>query len=136
MAADQAYARQLAVALASISRTAERPCRVHVLHDGLLPAVRDRVEVSLSDLVQIQWLDADAAVRGRPLPLPLPRSMYFRLFLSELLPREVERALYLDADLIVRRSLDELWAADLGGAAVGAVRDGYRPWIVRNPSIR
>ena len=136
MSVDQAYVRQLAVAVASIARTTDDPCRVHVLHDGLPPADRDRVHASLSDLVDIEWIDADTAIRGRPLPMGFPRSMYFRLFLAELLPGDLERALYLDADLIVRRPLGELWAADLGAAPVGAVRDAYRPWIVRNPSIR
>ena len=37
---------------------------------------------------------------------------YFRLALPELLPKEVERVLYLDADLIVNKPLDELYEMD------------------------
>jgi lipopolysaccharide biosynthesis glycosyltransferase len=58
--------------------------------------------------------------------------MYFRLYLSELLPRDLERVVFLDADVIVRRSLRELWGTPLGDAPIGAVRDAYLPWVARN----
>lgn len=51
---------------------------------------------------------------------------YFRIFIAELLPRTIHRAIYLDSDLIVTGSLRGLWNADLGGHALGAVRDPIR----------
>jgi lipopolysaccharide biosynthesis glycosyltransferase len=136
MSVDEAYLRQLAVALTSISASSSDPHRVHVLHDGVAPADRDRVQRSLSDRVQVDWIDARAAVDGRQLPAGDPRSMYFRLFLAELLPRQLDRVIYLDSDLVVRRSLRGLWEFGLGDAPIGAVRDAYMPWVVCNPNIR
>lgn len=46
---------------------------------------------------------------------------YYRLFITSLLPESVEKAIYLDCDMVVRGSLDELWKTDLDGYALGAV---------------
>ena len=57
---------------------------------------------------------------------------YRRAFLPGLLP-DLDRVIYLDADLIVRSSLAELWSTDLAGAALGAVED---PWMATIPAMR
>ena len=57
---------------------------------------------------------------------------YRRAFLPELLP-DLDRILYLDADLIVRSVLAELWSTDLGAAALGAVMD---PWVATIEAMR
>lgn len=50
-------------------------------------------------------------------------STFFRLFLCTILPKDVERCIYLDCDTVVRHSLKELWEMDLEGKIVGAVDD-------------
>ena len=54
---------------------------------------------------------------------PLTESAYYRLWLAEMLPMEVEKVLYLDGDVIVRHSLLLLWNTDIEGYAVAAVPD-------------
>jgi lipopolysaccharide biosynthesis glycosyltransferase len=54
---------------------------------------------------------------------PLTESTYYRLWLAEMLPIEVEKVLYLDGDVIVRHSLLLLWNTDIEGYAVAAVPD-------------
>jgi lipopolysaccharide biosynthesis glycosyltransferase len=46
---------------------------------------------------------------------------YYRLYVPELLPRDVGRIIYLDSDTVVRRSIEELWSTDLEGNVVAAV---------------
>jgi lipopolysaccharide biosynthesis glycosyltransferase len=48
---------------------------------------------------------------------------YARLLMGELLPRDIDRVLYLDSDIVVRGDIEELWNTDLGGKTVGAVLD-------------
>lgn len=48
---------------------------------------------------------------------------YFRCLLSDLLPKEVERVIYLDCDIVVLHDLTELWATDLTGAGAAVVED-------------
>lgn len=44
-----------------------------------------------------------------------------RLFLDKILPEDVSRVIYLDGDVIVRRSLSKMWNIDLGDNVLGAV---------------
>lgn len=48
---------------------------------------------------------------------------YFRLFLPYLLPNNVHKVLYIDADTITMSSIDELWNTDISGSAIAAVPD-------------
>lgn len=42
-----------------------------------------------------------------------------RLLMARFLPNDLHRVLYLDADVIVRRPLDDLWTMDLNGCVLG-----------------
>src|SRR6516165_8329603 len=46
---------------------------------------------------------------------------YTRLWMAEFFPKEVERVLYLDSDVVVVASIAELWATDLGDYLLAAV---------------
>ena len=46
---------------------------------------------------------------------------YYRLFITTLLPATVEKAIYLDCDMIIRSSLDDLWCTNIEGRPLGAV---------------
>jgi lipopolysaccharide biosynthesis glycosyltransferase len=48
---------------------------------------------------------------------------YYRLLAPQLLPMDVDRVVYLDSDIIVRRSLTDLWSVDLTDYALAAVED-------------
>ncbi len=48
---------------------------------------------------------------------------YARLLIDELLPRDLDRVLYLDGDILVRGDIGDLWMTDLRGRTVGAVMD-------------
>jgi lipopolysaccharide biosynthesis glycosyltransferase len=44
-----------------------------------------------------------------------PRLIYYRIFAAMLLPRELDRVLYLDGDIVVINSLDELYHMEFDG---------------------
>jgi len=46
---------------------------------------------------------------------------YTRLWIKEFFPENVNRVLYLDADIVVVDNVAPLWSTDLGGALLGAV---------------
>ena len=50
-----------------------------------------------------------------------PKSIYYRLLLSDILPKDLDKILYLDGDIIVRHSLKELWNTDISNYSLGAV---------------
>ena len=49
-----------------------------------------------------------------------PREMYYRIFAAEYLPRELDRVLYLDPDMIINGSLGELYDMQMGTAFFAA----------------
>ena len=55
----------------------------------------------------------------------LSLAAYSRLFLIDILPKNVDKAIYLDADMIVTNSLSELWNTDISDYAVAGVPDPY-----------
>lgn len=54
-------------------------------------------------------------------------SIYYRLLAAELLPDMIEKIIYLDCDIIVMRSLSEMWNLNIDEYAVGAVPDTWAP---------
>jgi lipopolysaccharide biosynthesis glycosyltransferase len=130
VAADGAFCRQLAVTISGISRFAGGVAhRVFVFHDGYEAELRRRVERSATDGVDIKWVEATSAVLDTAiLPEYLPKAALYRLRITELLPDDVERVIFLDTDVVVRGPLVELSQTDLDGALLGAVRDAVYPW--------
>lgn len=53
----------------------------------------------------------------------ITQATYYRLFLPEILSADIERALYLDGDIVVTGSLSELWNTQIDDCAVGGVAD-------------
>ncbi len=101
---------------------------VHYLCGGDLT---DRDRAKLTELVEggggrISFLRVDAIrVEGLRTRSFLPASHWYRIFLPELLP-DLERLIYLDADLIARRPLSELWSTDLDDNHVAAVTNVFQ----------
>ena len=52
-----------------------------------------------------------------------PMEVYYRLALVNILPREIDRILYLDVDIIVKDSIWEFYTSDFGGNSLCACED-------------
>ena len=77
----------------------------------------------------------DAVFRALKLNIPhVSRHTYYRYAIAELFP-QLDKGLYLDADLVVRGSLEELWNMDLGGFLCAGVRDLWIDRIHYKPEI-
>jgi lipopolysaccharide biosynthesis glycosyltransferase len=130
LAADTAFRKQLAVTIAGISHFgSETAHRIFVLHDGYGSELRQQVARSAGPRVTLEWIDATSRLLGSAiLPDYLPTATLYRLRLTDLLPPDVGRVLFIDTDVVVRNSLSELWATELGDAPLAAVRDAVYPW--------
>ena len=56
-------------------------------------------------------------------PQHITISSYYRLFLADILPSDIEKVLYLDGDIVVRKSLESLYNTDIKDYSIGAVID-------------
>lgn len=127
MAADDGYARPLAAAGRSVIRHlgADRSLELYVLDMGISPANRSAIEASFRRPgVEVVWLTSgQEAVRGLPTHSWFTTAAYARLLIPDLLPPHVDRALYLDCDLVARRSVGELYDTKMNGCVALAAPD-------------
>lgn len=54
----------------------------------------------------------DEMLKNAPVTKRYPREMYFRIFAAQFLPKDLDRILYLDPDLVVINPLKELYYTD------------------------
>lgn len=101
---------------------------IYILTEGLKPQneriIRDEVG-KYNAKINFRIVDTDVVSK---FPLPnddglkhISRATYYRLFMAELLPEEVHKVIYLDCDIIVDSSIQELWDIDISKYAIAAV---------------
>ena len=132
-AADGHYARPLAVMLGSLVAHLgpERSLQAHVIDGGIPQALRACIEQSLpTGRVRLEWHEPDrSALLGVPLWGRMPISTYDKLLVPELLPEELRKAIWLDADTLVLADVGALWDMPLQGMHALAVQDSLVPFI-------
>lgn len=53
----------------------------------------------------------------------ITKACYYRLIVSDILPNSINKIIYLDCDVIVDKSLSQLWNFDIEDYGIGAVTD-------------
>ncbi|WP_277879250.1 glycosyltransferase family 8 protein [Leptolyngbya sp. FACHB-711] len=128
--ADEIYAMPLTVTIYSVlSNLASKATKIllFIMDGGIKKATKRKIESSLrSNQLEIQWIQID---RNQYKNLPelryLTVAAYYRLLVTEVLPKEFEKVIYLDSDMVVLGPLEELWQVELGDKPVLAIRNGY-----------
>ena len=136
--ADAHFSVPLGIAVLSLLESA-RPGTyydVYVLDGG----VTDRVKKGIEGLkgrfeFRVTWLDVRRELLDLPAGGRFTAATYYRFLLPDLLPHDVKRVFYLDADVLVCEDLSELFAMDLDGCPlaapvwqlVGRYRDEFVP---------
>ena len=117
---------------------------IHILEDGFGEEDKEKIVKMVNDtrekkggVVNIKVNFYDMGVWCEKLKLKeiiavknkngYPPSAYFRLFVGQILPSEVERVLYLDSDSLVLGSFEEVLKMDLEGKVMAGVDDIIRP---------
>lgn len=119
------YAKYFGVAVRSICDTqTETFVVIHVISDSLSVRCRQVLEEIVKPFRNIRikfYFVDDSALRG----LKATWSIYtwYRVLLPGLLPDDVHRVLYLDADTLVTGDLSELASIDLSGKAIASAPD-------------
>jgi lipopolysaccharide biosynthesis glycosyltransferase len=128
---DENYVRGAAAAIRSAIDSLPRGRRVQVymLDGGISESSKARLLRSWqAPHVEVRWLKPDLdAIRDLPISHWISLATYLRLFSAEMLPADVNKAIYLDADAIVARNLEELWSLPLEGKYCAAVQEVFSP---------
>ena len=119
-ASDDKFAEILGVSLTSLymNNKEMEQINVYVLDSGIAASNKEKLD-SLSEKfgrAPIQWLEAKNISEVLKIDVAIDRgslSQYARLFVSSVLPSDFKRVLYLDCDIIIAQSLEELWNLDM-----------------------
>jgi lipopolysaccharide biosynthesis glycosyltransferase len=133
-AADQNYALPAAITIHSLLQAAgpDEEYAIYLIDIGLkaqgrnlIQSVCERFGASLTFLsLSIESLPTLPKIRNH-----VSLATYGRLFMGSLLPAHLNKVIYLDCDLLVRRSLLPLWNMPLRGKTVGAVVNFGLPYF-------
>ena len=139
---DDNYARHLGVLMVSIRENNKSShIRYWVVSNGIseqnLSKLRsiatEDFEVEIVDFQQNLEFLSSTIQKGANISL----ASYIRLFVADLVPRDLNRILYLDCDVICRGPIEEFFRIPMDGATVLGVRDfigaenGYRLGVDR-----
>lgn len=135
---DKYYLTALTVAITSLIENLEDNCRlkIFVIHDNV-----NDIEITLNTFKSMDKVSFEAINVGiyrKALNLNCQRmieglntsyftdSIFFRLYLGYLLPKDISRVIYLDADtLLTSAGILKLWQVDLSGKVIGAVAEAF-----------
>lgn len=124
-AIDRGYLRPLTTSILSLiaNYSDSRPLTISVfeatLHEGdkahLLALGNERVKITFVSIEEF------LRKRLRGIKCHLGLMTFGRLVVGELLPTDVEKVIYLDADTVIESCISQLWDFSLGGNIIGAV---------------
>lgn len=120
------YSMWVGVVMQSVIEHTGAPICFHILHDDTLSdSNRDKlIQVATQNGDRIQFHNLGDAF-GDSLKEKMGRytiGSMFRVMLPELLP-DVDKIIYLDADILVNRDIKELWDTDIQDYCLAAVPD-------------
>ena len=117
---DNNFVRQMSAAIISIlENNKDEQIKIYILSKGIEKANQDCLLQMVKDYDQemfvIELGDVHQYFETKIDTGGWNDIVLSRLFLDRILPRDVERVIYLDGDVIVRHSLKSLWNTDLKG---------------------
>ncbi len=131
---DGRYSKFVGTTMASIFENTLVPVTIHILHDATLVADnRDKFSylagrygqrVQFHDVEQICADDIKFLrdMLADKIRLRFSIGAFYRLLIKKILaPLKIDKAIYLDADIIVNMDIDELWRHDLKNFPLAAV---------------
>lgn len=122
-ASDLSGAVPLGIAILSLLRVRPEciPYVFHVLDSGIPIRVQKQIQLlAVSSGCSAYFIPARGLLADLPRKGRFPTAVYHRFLLPELMPPDVQRVLYLDADVVACRDVTPLFCHDLGGRPVGA----------------
>ena len=124
-ASDDNYAQHIAVVIASImAKTKEKVC-FYVINDNIskdkIEKLRDTADTFKAKIEFISVPEdkfSNVYLSGH-----VSKAAYFRLALTDILPNDIEKVIYLDVDLLVYDDIKKMWQIDLKNLPLAAVPD-------------
>lgn len=133
--ADDAYALHLVVMLQSLCRSQSETTKIrcYIMDGGVGAANRAKVDSLIAkEKLTYSWLAVDTArlsgLMATPLLTHLSSATLLRLLLPDLLP-DVDRALYIDSDVLVQGDIRAFYDTPFLGKHLVGVQDLFNPTL-------
>ena len=125
LGADNGYLNKLETTIKSVC-TYNKNLKFYIFNDDLpsewFQVMNRRLKVIDSEIVNVKI--SNHQLKGYHLPIAyLSYAAFFRYFIADFVVEE--KALYLDSDIVVTHSLDELFQEELGDYWIAGVRDVF-----------
>ncbi len=123
---DGNYSRHCAAMLVSLfERNPGERFRVFFVCENVGKIDQEKLNVTVTQYGHTcRFLEIDGTIfEGVPLGAHIPVASYFKIIMAKVIPPDVEKVLYLDADLIVRKNIKALWEVDVNDYLVAAVEN-------------
>ena len=138
-ASDDTFAWILGVSLVSLYENSRdmKEINVYILDGGIKEENRSKLEEISHNYGRSLpiWIESKDISQELSMKVTMDRgsmSQYARLFLSDSLPTDLSRVLYLDCDTIFLQSVRELWNLELHGKTIGALMDAFSKYYRAN----
>lgn len=126
-ATDDNFVQHCCVMLISILKN-NKNVTIYLLSEGLTSynqkLLKDEIELQ-GGVYNYIIVDSETI---KQLPMPdlaelnhISPATYYRLQIDKLLPDSIDKVIYLDCDIIVRKSLDDLWNTNIDRYAIAAI---------------
>lgn len=125
---DNNYVQHCAVMLTSLFENNRSGSHsIHLLTEGLTSENQKLIEdlvLSYNGRFFYYLIDSEA-LKSCPIKATdhLTIATYYRLLMADILPKSLDRILYLDCDIIINHSIEKLWKTPMSNYALAAVEE-------------
>ena len=142
-ASDERFSEILGVSLTSLYENTKdmNDVIVYILDNGISDENKMKIEnlskkYGKTDPIWIKSLNISEVISMKVATDRGSLAQYARLFVSRLLPTDLDRVLYLDCDIIINKSIKALWNLDLQNKTIGALMDAFSKYYRANIDLQ
>lgn len=119
---DNSYVQHCAVMLKSLC-CYNSNVNVFIIHNGLTKELTRKLEKFLKPLVEcLSFIKIhDSLLSNCPISHHISIATYFRLFIPEVISQDIDKVLFLDADIIIRKNIQSFWETDVRNYSHAAI---------------
>lgn len=126
---DDNYVQHAVTSIVSLAQNNKnfKKINIYLIENNISIEKRNQVEnlIEKYEQLSLEWINFSKWLKRLKLNMQwdISISAYARLFISEMLDKNIDKILYLDCDIIVNQSIYDLWNMDIKEYYIGAVQD-------------
>lgn len=124
VSSNENYVKSLKIMLLSLFKN-NKKCNIYLLYSNITNDSMDELKILIeSNGCKLMPVFIDKNIfNDFPDMGRISKEAYYRLLVSDVLPKELDRVLYLDTDILIRGSLENIYKIEFEGNLIAAVID-------------